>query len=101
MPEYPILLTLQQAVKRSGKSEKTLRRWISSGKLIAHKVGDKSADPYLIDPKDLDAAGGVKTTEWKVEQEVADLRLRVGILEATLEERCALTYKFGFEDDIW
>jgi excisionase family DNA binding protein len=86
MPEYPILLTLQQAAKRSGKSEKTLRRWISSGKLIAHKVGDKSADPYLIDPKDLDVAGGVKTAEWKVEQEVADLRLRVGILEATLEE---------------
>jgi predicted site-specific integrase-resolvase len=34
MPEYPILLTLQQAAKRSGKSEKTLRRWIKEGKLI-------------------------------------------------------------------
>ena len=34
MPEYPILLTLQQVAKRSGKSEKTLRRWIKDGKLV-------------------------------------------------------------------
>jgi hypothetical protein len=88
MPEYPILLTLQQAAKRSGKSEKTLRRWIKDGKLITYHGDErKPGDPYMIFPKDLDAAtGGDKTQEWQVEQEVADLRMRVVMLESIVEE---------------
>ena len=88
MPEYPILLTLQQAAKRSGKSEKTLRRWIKDGKLITYHGDErKPGDPYMIFPKDLDAAtGGDKTKEWQIEQEVADLRMRVVMLESMVEE---------------
>ena len=88
MPEYPILLTLQQAAKRSGKSEKTLRRWIKDGKLaVYHGNERKPGDPYMIFPKDLDAAtGGDKTKEWQVEQEIADLRMRVVMLESMVEE---------------
>jgi uncharacterized coiled-coil protein SlyX len=88
MPEYPILLTLQQAAKRSGKSEKTLRRWIKDGKLTTYHGDErKPGDPYMIFPKDLDAAtGGDKTKEWQVEQEIADLRMRVVMLESMVEE---------------
>src|SRR6266699_1566996 len=88
MPEYPILLTHQQAAKRTGKSEKTLRRWIKDGKLITfHGDERKAGDPYMIFPKELDTAtGGDKTKEWQIEQEVADLRMRVVILETTVEE---------------
>src|SRR6266567_6125554 len=88
MPEYPILLTLQQAAKRSGKSEKTLRRWIKDGKLATYHGGErKPGDPYMIFPKDLDVVtGGDKTKEWQVEQEVADLRMRVVLLESMVEE---------------
>jgi excisionase family DNA binding protein len=90
MQEYPTLLTLQQAATRSGKSEKTLRRWISSGKLAAQKVGEKSTDPYLIYPQDLDVATGADTTcdktkAWQAEQQIADLRMHVVMLEAMLE----------------
>ncbi len=92
MPEYPILLTLQQAAKRSGKSEKTLRRWIKDGKLVTYHGDErKPGDPYMIFPKDLDAAtGGDKTKEWQIEQEIADLRMRVVMLESMAEE---LQYK--------
>ncbi|SRR6266567_729122 len=88
MPEYPILLTLQQAAKRSGKSEKTLRRWIKDKKLITYHGDErKPGDPYMIFPKDLDAAtGGDKTKEWQVEQELGDLRMRVVMLESMVEE---------------
>src|SRR2546423_10992988 len=88
MPEYPILLTLQQAAKRSGKSEKTLRRWIKDKKLVTYRNEErKPGDPYMIFPKDLDTAtGGDKTKEWQVEQEVADLRMRVVMLESMVEE---------------
>ena len=92
MPEYPILLTLQQAAKRSGKSEKTLRRWIKDKKLATYHGDErKPGDPYMIFPKDLDAAtGGDKTKECQIEQEIADLRMRVVMLESMAEE---LQYK--------
>jgi hypothetical protein len=85
MSEDQLPLTLQQAARRSGKSEKTLRRWIASGKLVARKVGEKPADPYLVDLKDLKRATG-ETKEWQIEQVVVDLQLHVEILEAMLEE---------------
>ena len=87
MPEDQTPLTLQQAVKRSGKSEKTLRRWIASGRLVAHKAGGKAADPYLIKPTDLDAATGNETTgEWQLEKQVSSLGTRLLMLESEVEE---------------
>jgi len=87
MPEDQMPLTLQQAVGRSGKSEKTLRRWIASGRLVAHKVGEKAADPYLIKPADLDAAMGSETArEWQLEDQIYRLDSRVVMLEAAVEE---------------
>jgi len=82
------LLPAQKATKHSGKSEKILRRCIKNGKLAAYHGDDrKPSDPYMIFPKDLDAAaGGDKTKEWQVEQEVADLRMRVVMLESMVEE---------------
>jgi excisionase family DNA binding protein len=78
------LLTLQQAAKYSGKSEKTLRRWISSGKLAARKVGDKPADPYQIDPKDLDTAtNGYTAADWDEKQRITNLLMRIEVLEET------------------
>ncbi len=77
MPAYPILLTLQQAAKRSGKSEKTLRRWIKDKKLTTYHGDErKPGDPYIA------ATGGDKTKEWQIEQEIADLRMRVVMLES-------------------
>src|SRR5205814_8541260 len=53
------------------------------GKVFRQTTGD----PYMIFPKDLDAAtGGDKTKEWQVEQEIADLRMRVVMLESMVEE---------------
>jgi uncharacterized coiled-coil protein SlyX len=41
----------------------------------------------MVFPKDLDAAtGGDKTKEWQIEQEIADLRMRVVMLESIVEE---------------
>ncbi len=83
MEDYPILLTIQQASRKIGKSEKTLRRWIQSGKLKAdkHPVGG-----YLIKREDLEAVTKHVTKEWRSEQEIADLRMRVVMLESMVEE---------------
>jgi excisionase family DNA binding protein len=37
--DYPLLLSIQQAAKKIGKSEKTIRRWIHDGKLQAENRG--------------------------------------------------------------
>jgi len=83
MEDYPILLTIQQASRKIGKSEKTLRRWIQAGKLKAdkHPVGG-----YLIKREDLEAVTKHVTKEWRSEQEIADLRMRVVMLESMVEE---------------
>lgn len=46
------LMTLAQAAKRIGKSERTLRRWIADGELRAFKVGPRTV---AIHKGDLDA----------------------------------------------
>lgn len=45
--DFPRLLTVQQAARKSGKSEKTIYRWINDGKLAADQP-DGSGGAYLI-----------------------------------------------------
>lgn len=46
------MLTVPEAAERVGRDPETVRRWIRSGKLRAHKVGTQ----HIIDEKDLDEA---------------------------------------------
>lgn len=46
------MLTVPEAAERVGRDPETVRRWIRSGKLRAHKVGTQ----HVIDEKDLDEA---------------------------------------------
>jgi excisionase family DNA binding protein len=62
------LLTLQQAARKVAKSEKSLRRWIQSGKLRASKSGGC----YLINPDDLDAVLSYSSPEWQMKEQLAD-----------------------------
>jgi excisionase family DNA binding protein len=45
-------VSIREAVDIAGVTEKTIRRWIHNGRLIAHKVGGQ----YAIDPAALDLA---------------------------------------------
>src|SRR5260370_38179865 len=56
--DYPILLSIQQAARKIGKSEKTIRRWIKDGKLKAENRGGG----YLIKREDLEAVTKHVTT---------------------------------------
>lgn len=44
------MLTVPEAARRTGKDPETIRRWIRSGKLRAHKVGTQ----HVIEESDLD-----------------------------------------------
>jgi excisionase family DNA binding protein len=48
------MLTVPEAARRTGRNPETIRRWIRSGRLRAHKVGTQ----HVIDEADLDALGG-------------------------------------------
>ncbi|GMU78379.1 MAG: hypothetical protein AMXMBFR46_11740 [Acidimicrobiia bacterium] len=48
------MLTVPEAAARTGRNPETIRRWIRSGRLPAHKVGTQ----HVIDPADLDAVAG-------------------------------------------
>lgn len=75
------LLTLRQAAKKTGKSEKTLRRWILAGKLRASKSGDR----YLLTPDDLEIFSPLDSIEWQLRAQVTDLQERLSKVEAILE----------------
>lgn len=45
------MLTVPEAARRSGRDPETIRRWIRSGRLRAHKVGTQ----HVIEDADLDA----------------------------------------------
>jgi excisionase family DNA binding protein len=45
------LLTVPEAARRAGRDPETIRRWIRSGKLRAHKVGTQ----HVIEEPDLEA----------------------------------------------
>ena len=80
--DYPILLSIQQAARKVGKSEKTIRRWIAAGKLAATKHG---AGGYLIKREDLSALTTHVTKEWHEQSELATIRLQVSIMEGQIE----------------
>jgi excisionase family DNA binding protein len=46
------MLTVPEAARRVGREPETIRRWIRSGRLRAHKVGTQ----HVIDEADLDAS---------------------------------------------
>jgi excisionase family DNA binding protein len=48
------MITVPEAAKRAGKDPETIRRWIRSGELRAHKVGTQ----HVIEEKDLEALIG-------------------------------------------
>ena len=50
------LLNLAQAIKASGVSEKTLRRWIKSGRLTAELIEGPKGREYRINADDLNRA---------------------------------------------
>jgi len=85
--DYPILLSIQQAARKVGKSEKTIRRWIASGKLTADKRG---AGGYLIKREDLAALTKHVTKEWHEQSELATIRLQVSIMAGQIEYLRAL-----------
>ena len=72
--DYPILLSPQQASRKIGKSEKTIYRWIQSGKLPAEKHGGGG---YLIKREDLAAVDKHVTKEWHEQSKLANLELLV------------------------
>lgn len=76
------ILTIQQVAQQTGKNEKTIRRWIQSGKLKAEKHEDR----YLIYQKDLPALTKAVTPEWQAKKEQSDLHFRIIMLEAAVEE---------------
>jgi excisionase family DNA binding protein len=44
------MITVPEAAKRAGKDPETIRRWIRSGRLAAHKVGTQ----HVIEEADLE-----------------------------------------------
>ena len=83
--DFPRFLTVQQASRKSGKSEKTIRRWIHEGKLAAEQPGGPTG-AYLIKRDDLEAAIPQVTKEWQEQSNQSTLRFQVSRLEAAVEE---------------
>jgi excisionase family DNA binding protein len=83
--DFPRLLSVQQAARKSGKSEKTIRRWIKGGKLAAEQSGGPSG-VYLIKREDLEAVIPHVTKEWQEQSNKSALHLQVVMLEAAVEE---------------
>jgi len=79
--DYPLLLSIQQAARKIGKSEKTIRRWIQSDKLPAKKL---DSGEYLIKREDLAALTPHVTKEWQEQSELATIRLQVSIMEGQM-----------------
>lgn len=83
--DFPRLLTVQQAARKSGKAEKTIYRWINDGKLVAEQPGG-SGGAYLIKREDLEAVIPQVTKEWQEQSNKSQLHFQVAMLEAAVEE---------------
>lgn len=83
--DFPCLLTVQQAARKSGKAEKTIYRWITNGKLMAQQP-DGPGGAYLIKREDLEAVIPHVTKEWQERANKNELQFRVTMLEAVVEE---------------
>lgn len=85
--DYPILLSVQQAARKIGKSEKTILRWIHSNKLPATKCGSGG---YLIKREDVTKLTPHVTKEWQEQSDLAHIRLQYSLLESQVEYLRAL-----------
>lgn len=47
------LIPLAEAVRRAGVSDKTLRRWIKSGRVTGYRRGSSERGPLFVDPSEL------------------------------------------------
>ncbi|MBO0781662.1 MAG: helix-turn-helix domain-containing protein, partial [Ktedonobacteraceae bacterium] len=83
MEDYPILLTVQQAARKCGKSEKTMYRWIESGKLQATK---HAGGGWLIKREDLAAVTDHVTVEWENNSRLLNQDFRIAMLESSVED---------------
>jgi len=92
LEDFPRLLTVQRAARKSGKSEKTIRRWIKDGKLAAQQPGGPSG-VYLIKREDLEAVIPHVTKEWQAQTDKSALHLQVTMLESKVEELQELAYE--------
>jgi len=81
--DYPILLSIQQAARKIGKSEKTIRRWIHDGKLQAQKLGSGG---YLIKRAGLSTHMPHVTKEWQEQRGLAHSRFQYSLLESQVEQ---------------
>jgi excisionase family DNA binding protein len=97
--DFPRLLTVQQAARKSGKSEKTIRRWIKEGKLAAEQPGGP-AGVYLIKREDLEAVIPHVTKEWQEHTNQSALRFQVTMLETAVEELQELVYELRRDIDV-
>jgi excisionase family DNA binding protein len=80
--DYPLLLTIQQAARKTGKSEKTIRRAILAGKLAASNQGGG----YLIRREDLAAYCPEVHPDWRVQGELSNHDLRLTVMEGIVDE---------------
>jgi excisionase family DNA binding protein len=80
--EYPLLLSIQQAARKVGKSEKTIRRWIHDGKLQAMKL---DSGGYLIKKEELAALTPHITKEWQEQSDLSHIRLQYELLSSQVE----------------
>lgn len=80
--DYPILLSIQQAARKIGKSEKTIRRWIKDGKLKAENYGGG----YLIRREDVTKLTPHVTKEWQEQSDLSHIRLQYTLLESQVEQ---------------
>jgi excisionase family DNA binding protein len=75
-------ITVSQAAKRTGHSDRTIRRWIQTGKLHARQIPSKG---YAILTSDLDQALGLDTTRKTktvlMQARINELEKRVELLE--------------------
>lgn len=74
------LLTAREAAKRLNKDERTIRRWITAGKLTPKQ---SASNRLAIDERDIDAlAASLTADEEKKRQEVVSMQARIEALEA-------------------
>src|SRR5260370_39479152 len=87
--DYPILLSIQQAARKIGKSEKTIRRWIKDGKLPAENRGGG----YLIKREDLEAVTKHVTKEWQEQGDLAHINLEIILQASAIKELREVIYQ--------
>lgn len=99
------MLTLQEAASRAGVSEKTLRRAVSSGKLIAHQRetgGSHNNQPLMIEEQDLEryiASRQVQASTPAQTAHTSGLESRIAELEQTIarmQEQASIDHKLAY-----